>query len=259
MKIRTKAIISGVAAVIVSIAISTTVALLLVRAELTRQAQAYQNVKMKVFHELLASKGKVTVVDGKLMFGNYVANSNFDVVDKVSALAGGTATIFLGDTRIATNVLKEDGSRAIGTPLVGVAKEYVIDRGQAYRGDANILGVPYFTAYDPLSGPDGKVFGVIYVGVKQSEFFNSFRHLTAVAVGIAIALSLLVGLFVTQSTNRMLGRLAKLSHAADAVSIGEELDTPIASSSNDEIGELSKSIDRLRESMRAALRRLEGG
>ena len=46
-------------------------------------------------------------------------NNNFDLVDEVVKEAGGTATIFVKSAadyvRIATNVKKDDGSRAIGT------------------------------------------------------------------------------------------------------------------------------------------------
>jgi HAMP domain-containing protein len=47
-----------------------------------------------------------------------------------------------------------------------------------------------------------------------------------------------------------------LTNAADQISLGEALDTPIKSESEDEIGLLTKSIDRLRISMKAAMSRL---
>ena len=47
-----------------------------------------------------------------------------------------------------------------------------------------------------------------------------------------------------------------LTAAADQISLGEALDTPIRSSSVDEIGQLTKTIDRLRASMKAAMSRL---
>ena len=257
MKIRTKATIAGVSAVVVSIAILTTTVLALIRTEFVQQAHVFQETKMRVFHDLLKQRGEPNVVDGKLQFGAYVANGNYEVVDKLTTLVGGTATIFLGETRVSTNVLKDDGSRAIGTPLVGVAKDVVINRVQSYRGEADILGVPYFTAYDPLIDSAGRTFGVLYVGVKQAEFFRSFVHLVTAAVIIAVLLSILFGLGVAYTTGRMLGRIAQLAKIADAVSIGEGLDIPVVSSGNDEIGELSQSIDRLRESMHAAMTRLD--
>lgn len=257
MKIRTKATLGGVIAVVLAIAISTLVVQFLIRAELTRQAHAYQDSKMRIFHDLLKNRGEPKVVDGKLRFGEYVVNGNYEVVDKLSSLVGGTATIFLGDTRISTNVMKDDGSRAIGTPLVGAAKDVVINRGQSFRDEADILGVPYFTAYDPLIDAEGRTFGVLYVGVKQDEFFQSFRRLILVSSGLAVVLAIIIGLLVTYMVGRLLGRLSALAKAADAVSLGEALDVPITSTSNDEIGELSMSLDRLRESMQDALSRLE--
>ena len=257
MKIRTKTVLSGVISVVVSIAITTVAVLFLMRAELTRQAHSYQDAKMRLLHELVQQKGEPKVVGDKLMFGNYVANGNYEVVDKLTSIVGGTATIFLGDIRVSTNVKKDDGSRAIGTPLVGIAREVAIGRAQAYRGEADILGIPYFTAYDPLLDSGGRAFGVLYVGVKQEEFFQSFKHLVAIATGTAVLMAAIFGVMIWYVAGRLLGRISVLSKHADAISMGEALDTPLTSNSKDEVGELAASLDRLRESMRLAMTRLE--
>ena len=104
-----------------------------------------------------------------LYFGKTKMNNNFDVVDEVVKEHGGTATLFVksGDeyVRVATNVKKDDGSRAIGTildpngPVVAV-----INKGEAYWGDATIMGKPYVTAYDPIRDGASKVIGIYYVG-----------------------------------------------------------------------------------------------
>src|SRR4051794_37490338 len=69
-------------------------------------------------------KGEEAVADKvvpALYFGTTKINNNFVLVDEVQKEAGGTATIFVrsGDefVRVATNVKKDDGSRAIGTIL----------------------------------------------------------------------------------------------------------------------------------------------
>jgi hypothetical protein len=82
-----------------------------------------------------------------LYFGTTKMNNNFDVVDEVVKENGGTATLFVktGDeyVRVATNVKKPDGSRAIGTLLDPKGPVIVVIRkGEAY-GDATILGKPY--------------------------------------------------------------------------------------------------------------------
>ena len=85
----------------------------------------------------------------------------------VSAV-GGTATIFMGDTRVATNVMKSDGTRAIGTKLArGPVYDAIFNEGKPYRGEADILGTSYFTAYDPIKNDYGEVIGILYVGLLE--------------------------------------------------------------------------------------------
>jgi HAMP domain-containing protein len=52
--------------------------------------------------------------------------------------------------------------------------------------------------------------------------------------------------------------VVELTAAAEAISVGDGLDTPIRSESQDEIGHLTKAVERLRVSMRAAMNRLTG-
>ena len=104
-----------------------------------------------------------------LYFGTTKMNNNFDVVDEVVKENGGTATLFVkaGDqyVRVATNVKKADGSRAIGTVLDSNGPVIaVIRKGEAYYGDATILGKPYVTGYDPIRDASGSVIGIYYVG-----------------------------------------------------------------------------------------------
>jgi Cache 3/Cache 2 fusion domain len=104
-----------------------------------------------------------------LYFGTNKMNNLFDVVDDVVKENGGTATLFVkaGDqyVRVATNVRKDDGSRAIGTILdpngSAIAK---IKNGEPYYGEAAILGKPYVTGYEPIKDASGTVIGIYYVG-----------------------------------------------------------------------------------------------
>jgi hypothetical protein len=108
-----------------------------------------------------------------LYFGTTKMNNFFDVVDEVVKENGGTATLFVkaGDeyVRVATNVKKDDGSRAIGTILDPNGPAITtIKKDEPYYGEATILGKPYTTGYDPIKDASGSVIGIYYVGyVKQ--------------------------------------------------------------------------------------------
>jgi PAS domain S-box-containing protein len=155
---------------------------------------------MMTFREILMHKGEgFRIVDGKLLVGSYVINGNFEVPDKVQKIFGETATVFMGDVRVSTNVRQEDGSRAVGTRLEGPAYDAVFRQGKSYRGGANILGIPYFTAYDPIRDESGKIIGALYVGIKKSEFLAHYAVLKAqlglILLGLLAVFTVIIALF----------------------------------------------------------------
>ena len=104
-----------------------------------------------------------------LYFGTTKMNNYFEVVDEVVKEHGGTATLFVKSgndyVRVATNVKKDDGSRAVGTVLDPNGPVFpMIQKGEAYYGDATILGKPYVTGYEPIRDASGDVIGIYYVG-----------------------------------------------------------------------------------------------
>jgi methyl-accepting chemotaxis protein len=110
--------------------------------------------------------GEHTVPD--LMFGTTGQADKYDLADAVTAVAGGTVTLFSksGDkfVRVSTNVMKE-GKRAVGTVLdpkgSAIAK---INAGQPFYGQVDILGNPYVTGYEPIRNAAGATVGILYVG-----------------------------------------------------------------------------------------------
>jgi methyl-accepting chemotaxis protein len=192
MKFKTKLVLINVFILVATIAVITGTCLHEFRAALLEQATASQETRIKTFWELLGAKGKeFRTSDGKLLVGETVLNGNFSLPDRLKALCGGTATIFMGDMRVSTNVTKPDGTRAVGTRLSGPAYDAVIGKGQPYRGEADILGVPYFTAYDPIKNSVGQTIGVLYVGVKKDEFFANYDRLMLLVIGLAVGILML--------------------------------------------------------------------
>jgi hypothetical protein len=95
-------------------------------------------------------------------------NNNLDLADEVVKQAQGTATIFVkhGDeyVRVAT-IKQDDGSRAIGTVLDPKGKAIEsIRKGEPFYGEADILGKPYITGYEPIRDSSQTVIGIYCVG-----------------------------------------------------------------------------------------------
>ena len=253
MKLRTKFTLMNVSIVFVALASVTVVCLVEFQQEMRRQMTTDQENRLKTFRELLQQKGTdLRVADGRLMVGSYLVNNNFELPDKLKELCGGAATIFMGDVRVSTNVLKGDGSRAVGTRLEGPAYDAVFKEGKPYRGEAQILGIPYFTTYEPIRDGKGETIGALFVGVQKSEFFAVMDKMKLVVVGLTLIIlslaSLCSGLFVQwlfKPLNRVQESLKRLSEG--------DLTVRCDSHSHDELGILAGEINAMANNLQKTL------
>ncbi|NTV49622.1 MAG: methyl-accepting chemotaxis protein [Geobacteraceae bacterium] len=260
MKIRTKFI--AINTIIVAVALVATTAACMYRFshELRRQAEVSQETRLKTLWELLKLKGTGFRVDeGKLITGDYVLNGNFELPDKLKEISGGTATIFMGDERVSTNVVKSDGSRAIGTRLTGAAYDAVIKNGVSYRGEADILGTRYFTAYDPIRSEKGEVIGVLYVGVKKADFFAAYHQLQIVIALIVCAILLLAVIISRFTIHRLFVPLNRMHDLLKDVAAGDgDLTKRLDYLKRDEIGEISASFNMFMDKLHAIISNVSG-
>lgn len=240
MSIKAKIIALNAVVVLVTVSIVLLLSFSVFQRELTRLAHESQETRIKTFWMLLQQKGSdIRVEDGQLKIGDYLVNNNFELPDRLKEIAGGTATIFMGDTRVSTNVMKDDGSRAVGTQLQGAARKAVIDGGKPYRGEATILGTPYFTAYDPIKNAAGETIGVLYVGIKKSDFFASYVTLRYWVSGLTVLLLTLSLLVVFLLVRSMLKPLDAIQTSLEDIAQGNgDLTRRLEYQADNEIGRI---------------------
>ncbi len=117
---------------------------------------------------------QITIKD--FIIGGERIYNNYSFVDKVQEMTGATSTIFQkipgGYLRISTNVLKENGERAIGTYIPNNSPVIqAVESGQTYRGRAFVVDDYYLTAYEPI-WINGEVQGILYVGIKEKNLIS---------------------------------------------------------------------------------------
>ena len=128
----------------------------------------------EAMQEMIAECGKVGTpkLEGTaLLFGSTRMNGNYTLVDSLKEKFKCTATFFArkgdGFIRVATNVIKDDGSRAVGTVLDPNGPAIAaINKGGAYYGIADILGKKFETGYEPIKNAAGEIIGVYYIGYR---------------------------------------------------------------------------------------------
>jgi methyl-accepting chemotaxis protein len=228
-----------------AVAASIFVSVKTTEAEMYRRAQAELSINSKLLDSLLAEYGAPTRKGDDLYFGATRINGNFEAVDRVKAIAGGTATIFVDDLRVATNVTKPDGSRAVGTRLVaGLAHDSVFSAHQTYRGEADILGESYLTIYEPIRVGDA-VVGIAYVGVKKAEFFGVLQSLVTTNLffgALVIVLAGLAAFFLIKRIFAPIGAIRRELAAIAGATAQQEVDARTLAALDERLDELRRTL-----------------
>ncbi len=193
--------------------------------------------------------------------GGVLLNGNQSIVDRLNTIvyqdaslplgSQGTATLFLGDTRIATNVRLFEGQRALGTRASQAVADKVLDRGEPWLGAAFVVNDTYVSGYQPLTDTSGRRIGMLYVGFLESPLRETLYKALA---GLFLLFLLVSGLgtlaalggarAIFRPLERMAGVIARIEGGEDSARIG-----PTAS--RDELGRLARAFDHLLDSVAA--------
>jgi len=176
-----------------------------------------------------------------VIYGGILLNRSTNIVDTVrdtvfkkeiyKGRSIGTATIFFNDLRISTNVMTQNGKRAIGTRVSREVKEHVLNKGERWTDRAFVVNDWYITAYEPIEDIFGERVGMLYVGVLEAKYADMQRNALSILIIITLAgmaLAVLLGYILA---NKIMNPVHQLIKASQQVSEGSL--TP-------EIGPLSK-------------------
>ncbi|TPG53113.1 HAMP domain-containing protein [Roseomonas nepalensis] len=213
-------------------------------------SQKSLGINLAVLHRelsLLGTEWRLTG-DGTLTLGGVPVNGREDLVDQVGRVAGGVATIFAGDTRVATSLRRPDGARAVGTQLAaGAARDAVLGRGETYQGSAEILGAPYLTIYEPIKDARGQPIGILFVGVSLAQAQGALERIVREALLAGLLVVLVVGAVRWFALHRSMRPLGELAASVRAIAAGD-LDQPApCADRTDQLGQIGGAIEVLRQ------------
>lgn len=167
------------------------------------------------------NKEKILVgvlISGIILNGNYVlVNKINDVVHEKEIYEGeevGTATIFMDDLRIATNVKNKDGKYAIGTRVSEEVYNNVISKGERYIGEAFVVNSWYISAYQPIKDYENKTVGILYVGLLKKPYNDLLMKtilIFCVVAIIVINFIYIVALFIARKISAPLKQIEEVA------------------------------------------------
>lgn len=193
-------------------------------------------------------EGDWSIKDSKLYKGDKIINEDYTIVDELMTQTKSASSIFMGDTRISTNLYNEDGSRAIGTKLSEKVISEVLKKGNTYIGEADVLGMKYEAIYVPIKDINENVLGVWSVGVEKSTIQRDINKLS-LYIGIVILIALLIGIIVVVLfTNSLIRGINKILTVLKEISNGN-FGVKAEVKNNDEIGLIAGHLNNMTDNV----------
>jgi two-component system NtrC family sensor kinase len=185
------------------------------------------------------------------LYGGILLNRSHEIVDRVretvfqqeiyKGRSIGTATIFLRDIRISTNVMAPNGERAIGTRVSQEVRDRVLEEGKRWTDRAFVVSDWYITAYEPIRDVFGERVGILYVGVLEAKYADirgKALSLLILITGAGMVLAVGIGYILA---NKIIQPVHQLIRASREVSRGN-LSPEVGPISSTEIGVLQKTF-----------------
>ena len=200
----------------------------------------------------------VTDTEGRLLAwlrAGVLLNQNLPLIDHINQIvypegslplgSVGTATLFLDDVRITTNVRLFQDQRAIGTRVSQAVHDAVLVRGETWLDRAFVVNDWYVSAYEPLLNERLERIGMLYVGYLETPFHHVKYSLLAVVIGIfgmamaaAAWLSLRWARSIFQPVELMNRTMRQVEDGHSAARVG-------SLTQQDELGALASHLDQL--------------
>jgi len=213
---------------------------------------------------LVHAAAPVFDVAGKLLGvleGGVLLNKNLDFIDSMNAIvypdgalpagSAGTATLFLGDVRVATNVRLFGDTRAIGTRVSAVVHESVLNKGITWLDRAFVVNDWYVSAYEPLLDGRQQRIGMLYVGFLEKPFIEARWRAFAAVAGFFVLAMLLAGVFAVLSARRVFKPIERMHATMTAIEYGND-DARVGSvECDDELGIMAAHFDRLLDQLQS--------
>ncbi|MBC2857890.1 methyl-accepting chemotaxis protein [Stappia sp. 28M-7] len=256
-------IVSMAAALMIVLALGTvgTVMYMVISDRITHDAVTRQDASLRVAATIVSGDMPGTTVtwradgnvDRVVMESIPDEISDHSMIDKIGRMTGETVTVFKWDPesrdfwRKTTNIIKPDGNRAVGTPLGQNGAVYpVVTKGQTFRGEAVILGTPYYTIYAPIYAPSGEISGILYAGVRKATI-NALMDAVTSKLALAFLPIIVVAVGgMALLTRRLLKPIPQLAEVAHRIADDDLAVEVPYTARKDEIGQLGSAIDVLK-------------
>ena len=130
-------------------------------------------------------------------------------------------TVFVGDTRLCTSVLNDNGQRNEGTKAAdGIWPK--VSSGQTFINDnTKVAGKDYYVVYLPISDGTNKVIGMAFAGTPRADITSAKRNIILISVITALILIIVFGAVVFILSKKVTEPLKVTADSLETIANGD--------------------------------------
>lgn len=203
-----------------------------------------------------AQPGEWQIKDGELFKGDEKVNDATGIVDKIKEWTESEATIFQDNVRVSTTIKEANGDRAVKTEASPEVSEAVLENGQIFKGEADILGEMYLTEYRPIKNAADEVIGMWLVAYPMSGVHKMTNAFVTIIIIVLVVMVLLSGVSITLFTRNLKKRIGKVVEVSQAIAEGNLATGQLSFKEQDEIGQLATAVNRMNSNLRSVIQQI---
>jgi len=188
---------------------------------------------------------ETSIIGAISLYYNITSNK---FVDTIKGDKDIEVSVFLNGKRAATTIKDgEDERRIYQQDLEEKVWLQIKDTGENYISNVNLFGSSYIGNYVPLYSMNGNITGIMEVAVKKVNLTHLYLIITAVVLVITLATVMFILAIVNRTILKPISAIVKAANTLSEGDVNVEL---TATSSRDEIGQLTSAFLTMAENIK---------
>lgn len=174
-----------------------------------------------------------------------------DYIDSLKKDEDIELTLFMGDTRFITSVIKDDGNRNEGTQMDAAIWAKVQAGEDVHAKGVNVGGHDYYVYYMPVRDGNGQIVGASWAGSPQADVSSTIRKSVMSMIFVVLVLLIVFAVLIVIIARRMVSSLANVIDELGLLADGNLTSTEEPDSAIREISAIANDTVTVRTKIKA--------
>ncbi len=160
-------------------------------------------------------------------------------------------TLFMGDTRFITSVIKDDGNRNENTQMDAAIWAKVKNGEDVHANGVNVGGHDYYVYYMPVRDGNNQIVGAAWAGSPQADVTAAIRHSILSVIIVVLVLVVIFAVLIFVISKKIVSSLGTVMNELGLLADGDLTSQEHPQASIRELAEIAEDTVTVRDKIRS--------